>query len=447
MQEADSSAELSPTLCARALTNLHITNSGHAKLCCYTEELIADASGRPLALAHHSVDAIWNAAGARAAREAMARGQRLSMCRYCHDEEALTGASPRTQANAWMAQIEPGRPFLLRELAAQAASADFASPKPIFLLIEVGNLCNLACRMCSSDASSKIQDDPTHSQWSPPQVPPALVRIGGSSGDFQEVQWFERPEILYGDLLGEPERLRNIFLIGGEPLISPQFEGILDHFIDAGVAPSLLIGFNTNATVVRPRVLERLTRFKVVQAFASLDGHGESYEYIRYPARWKTVAASMDALSALPNVRIGVSPVLQAYNALQIVDLLRYCDEHAWTFSISPLTGPEHISLRVLPPEARRVAVERLRHYSTSCRPENLPTVLAAIDRLEVLGDAFDVNDPNVHVFNTFTNDLDITRGQSFERTHAELFEYLRRAGYSWKPDLQFAPKFSGATR
>ena len=33
---------------------------------------------------------------------------------------------------------------------------------------------------------------------------------------------------------------------------------------------------------------------------------------------------------------------------------------------------------------------------------------------------------------NLFTNDMDISRGQSFEKTHGELFALIRKDGYRW---------------
>jgi MoaA/NifB/PqqE/SkfB family radical SAM enzyme len=43
--------------------------------------------------------------------------------------------------------------------------------RPIFLQLNMGNLCNLACRMCSSQYSSKIENDPVHNKWMPAAYP------------------------------------------------------------------------------------------------------------------------------------------------------------------------------------------------------------------------------------------------------------------------------------
>jgi hypothetical protein len=38
-----------------------------------------------------------------------------------------------------------------------------------------------------------------------------------------------------------------------------------------------------------------------------------------------------------------------------------------------------------------------------------------------------------------FTNDLDVSRKQSFADTHAELLELIRQAGLEWSAETRFA--------
>ena len=47
---------------------------------------------------------------------------------------------------------------------------------PDHLHLEIGNVCNLKCRMCYSRYSSKIEQDPIHGKWAPKEVEPARWR-------------------------------------------------------------------------------------------------------------------------------------------------------------------------------------------------------------------------------------------------------------------------------
>jgi hypothetical protein len=124
---------------------------------------------------------------------------------------------------------------------------------------------------------------------------------------------------------------------------------------------------------------------------------------------------------------------LQAYNALNIVDLFKYLDSIGLDFYAYPVSHPPYLSPTVLPPRARRLASERLRSYAAGdCLPKNRELVLGLAGGLENAGspEVFDEN--LMRAFMLFTNDLDITRGQNFRDTHGELLELITDAGFTW---------------
>jgi len=54
----------------------------------------------------------------------------------------------------------------LAKLIADSKQRDhYLSAIPVTYEIDVGNLCNLKCRMCHAESSSRIDEDPVHRRW------------------------------------------------------------------------------------------------------------------------------------------------------------------------------------------------------------------------------------------------------------------------------------------
>ena len=156
------------TFCILAWNHLQIAPNGTAKMCCIASEDISDAK-RTMSLYTDAYDDIWNSAYMRDARRGLAEGEKISPCLRCFNEEDAVGQSRRTIQNAaWLAKSDKSQ----QELIESARSDGWRVPqKPLFLQLNMGNLCNLACRMCSSQYSSKIEHDPVHNKWMPAAYP------------------------------------------------------------------------------------------------------------------------------------------------------------------------------------------------------------------------------------------------------------------------------------
>jgi hypothetical protein len=109
---------------------------------------------------------------------------------------------------------------------------------------------------------------------------------------------------------------------------------------------------------------------------------------------------------------------LQAYNALNIVELFRYLCFIVVDFYAYPVSHPAYLSSIVLPTAARRLAAERLRSYAAQdCLPKNRELVLGLAKSLDKVDGPELFDEQIMRSFMLFTNDLDITRGQSIQDT------------------------------
>jgi MoaA/NifB/PqqE/SkfB family radical SAM enzyme len=559
------------TFCVLAWNHLQIAPNGTVKMCCIASEDISDGR-RTMSLYTDTYDEIWNSTYMRDARRGLANGEKISPCLRCFKEEDAVGQSRRTIQNAaWLTKAHQSR----EQLIETARSNDWRVPeRPIFLQLNMGNLCNLACRMCSSQYSSKIEHDPVHNKWMPAAYPdvarwrgrklhigprpffgvaytgfydyeagghgavrwasgkgaikfkipqgseieavglslrtvgttlPGIVRVNGLEvfeGVFTpewtrrfelpglhnhpgleiEVEsvakdvggrelgvglldawierkatgprlsndrtlmrytanegWWAQPEVMFDEILGQPDRLECIIFQGGEPFLVKEFERILDVLIANGSASKVTFEIISNLTTIEDSTLSKLANLKQLVLGASIDGIGPILEYIRYPAVWADIERNLERFSTLPNVVLTFNTAVQAYNLGDVVNILSYCDRRGIDVHMHFLVGPAYLNVAVLPPSVRRAAIAQVDAYLTGddIRPANRHSAEYVTRFLrEHIGIQYR---DQFNWFVKFTNDMDVSRGQSFKALYPELIEAFADDGLNWTDETEFA--------
>ena len=561
---ANENAAPQETFCVLAWNHLQIAPNGTVKMCCIAGEDLHER-GRRLNVYVDDYEDIWNSDYMRNARRGMANRERITACTRCYDEEAKLGVSRRTIQNAhWLGALQTKPETLFQ----QALANDWkVEDRPSFLQLNMGNLCNLACRMCSSQYSSRIANDPVHSRWIPDASPDAArwhgsrlrlgpkpvagidvsgfydfeigprhalrwtnghgviefpipvdarpqhldldlelapvsnrtvrivvngsdvyqgwidkrqtltvdlkqfgnqpsakievisssTRVGGRAlgvavhdawltaertgrrnsnaralTRFSENSgWWGQPSLMFDRILGQPEKLRYLILQGGEPLLIPETEDILDYLIDNGCSDNVALEIVSNMTTLELDMLERLKRFARIELGCSIDGIGDVLEYIRYPAKWDEIEKNIKLAKMAPNINIQFNIAVQAYNLLDVPNLLAYCDRNKFQVAAHFLVGPYHLSVLVMPLSARELAADRIRSFlAGDCSPN---VRAAGTYVLGYLDQHCDVVRPELmRQFMLFTNDLDRSRGQNFATAQRELYGHIVGSGFRW---------------
>jgi MoaA/NifB/PqqE/SkfB family radical SAM enzyme len=571
-QEVLTPTAVRDTFCVLAWNHLQIAPNGTVKMCCIAGEDLQE-KGRPMSLYTDSYEEIWNSGYMRDARRGMADGEMISPCMRCYREEDSVGQSRRTIQNAtWLAKTGRTREDFIQQAR---DNSWMVRDRPSFLQLNLGNLCNLACRMCSSQYSSRIEADSVHNKWMPASYPDvahwrgkkltfgprpffgvnysgfyayecsgdyalrwsngagvisfeipsgtkvsrlglSLRTIGGTNAvairlngleifsgqigpnwtqEFEspviasrptldlEIEsvpedvggrqlgvalldaWIERhqqgssqscndrgltrlsanqpwwggEEVMFGEILGQPETLEYIIFQGGEPFLVKEFDRILDLLIERGVAANVTFEIVSNLTTLKDSTIAKLAQLKKVLLEVSIDGIADVLEYIRYPAKWPEIQANIARVVALPNLRLSFTTAVQIYNLHHMPDILRYCDAHDMDGHTHFLVGPRHLNVLVLPPAARQAALEQLHDYlaGESVRPANRGYAEYMITFLtQHAGTHYqDEFDNFVH----FTNDLDMSRGQSFRESFPRLVEWFSEASQVWTDETRYA--------
>jgi MoaA/NifB/PqqE/SkfB family radical SAM enzyme len=258
-----------------------------------------------------------------------------------------------------------------------------------------------------------------------------LARTNGSP-------WWEDVEGMADMIASGAQGNAVLSLMGGEPFLIKHTWRLLDALAERGVAQNLLVGLATNGQQQSTRLAELAPRFRGFNLTLSIDAHGKLYEYLRHGASWAKLADNICAFRQMANVDVAVVPTLQNCNALDMVTLLRFLDQHELRLAYNVVSWPARLSPANLPPSVRRAAAERLRAYQQDeCRPANIAVVDAYIEALEEVGDEFD--DTLFAEFMTFTNDLDVSRGQSLGEVAPELLALIHAAGVRWSQEHRHA--------
>jgi glutamate-1-semialdehyde 2,1-aminomutase len=149
--------------CAFPFQHLCLGNEGTARICC-TSPYTVSKDGAPMSLYTSTFEDIWNSQYMREVRRKILNGERVAECEVCYAQEAATSTSYRT-SNGSMPL--PGQPVDIDALQAECAANNYCvDTVPGFLKLELGNVCNLKCRMCYGGNSSEIERDPVHTKWS-----------------------------------------------------------------------------------------------------------------------------------------------------------------------------------------------------------------------------------------------------------------------------------------
>lgn len=423
-------AKLSDTFCILPWIHMEVKPTATLKICCVGAREV-QIGGRPATVGEDAFSDIWDSEYMQDVRRAMLDGRPVPDCAYCQQQDASGMTTFRELNNQeWMLRYQTSLNGLI-DYAKQRGT--IVNSPPAYLQLSLGNECNLKCRMCNSDFSSKIEKDPVHNRWAPNST--------ATSREYS-ANWFKNDDVFVAELFSDPKIIRKLYVTGGEPMLSNRLQKILDLLVDHGTPENVDIVLNTNGTVSNRRTLERLVRFKSAMLGCSIDGYAQYYEYIRFPGRWSTVLNSLDRFKEYAGLIVGFNPTIQAYNALNIDELYRFCDERDLFCSPQIMYGPEHLTMLVMPPAARQSAAFRLQAFITSPatttnQKQNRELAVPIADYLKHAPQPANFR----HLakeFAIFTNDLDRSRGQSFKNTHKELYDYFISSGVGWTEEVRF---------
>lgn len=191
------------------------------------------------------------------------------MCSVCWNDEKISGSSIRQRYIEKFDRI-----------------VDTSKPKIRYLDLKLSNECNLKCRMCSYVSSHLIGADMKTIEKNNWYMPNHWERSPNAEKQMDSLSIQQVTENEFHEILSLLSQIKVLKITGGEPTISKKFLDIVDVCNNNDYAKNIQLSLTTNATKFTKTFLDKLKGFKSVSLNISCDGHGSTYDYVRYPFNW-----------------------------------------------------------------------------------------------------------------------------------------------------------------
>jgi sulfatase maturation enzyme AslB (radical SAM superfamily) len=259
-------------------------------------------------------------------RQSLRQGQPHAYCYNCVQAERY-GRSERDWHNSVSPEFDP-------------ATASDLEHQPTLIDVRWNITCNLSCNYCGDKCSSR---------WA------ALKHIPFRSG--------ARPyyEQVCDYLEQHQDSIREVALVGGEPLLLPENERLLDV-----IPQDCIVTLITNASVDldRNKIFQKLTSRNRVGWSLSFDNVGDQFEYVRHGASWRQLLDNLDAIQDLMRNNGhwgGIHAVYNIYNATHLQELTRFARRRGLTIHWQSLYQPECLDPARLGAEIHTAVCDEIR--------------------------------------------------------------------------------------
>ena len=244
-------------------------------------------------------------------RQKMVNGDKIDLCQVCYNLEEYGGMSPRqTTTIDWT--------YKLKYKSIQEV---IDNTKLLNYEIQVGNKCNLMCRMCDPHSSNLIANE--------------YFKIGLAQTNLKTISSNDF------DLI-DIDTVRQVQVAGGEPSISKDFYDFLKRCIQANKT-DLEIFISTNAVSITKEFISLIKHFSNIKISISIDAVGDINKYLRWPNNWQKFTKNIEKLkSALPSYNYYFNTVVSIYNISQLYHVFEYLETNFPTsnYSMNILENP-----------------------------------------------------------------------------------------------------------
>ena len=328
----------------------HIYWDGSLGICCQESRKL-HTDNQKFNIKNISLADWFNSEPVRQFRKSLLDNTRTDICSRCYHEEDIGGTSRRHRANqksviftrtAFHSSYEQSPGFDHFKLSEVDG---FTDTMPIDLHIDLGNYCNLACKMCWSKASSTI----------------AVQNVKWGLEDHRQYlgnNW-TRDEDVWNRFLNELldiSKLKNLHFMGGETLLTKRFEDLVDFFT-LHKRFDLCFSFVTNGTTYNQQLIDKLKQFTRVGIEVSIETATEHNNYVRQGTDTNVVLDNIKKYKAncdSSSISITLRPAISLLSIGKYYTLLEYCLENKLLIKSLLVTEPRFLDVSILPKQIKQ---------------------------------------------------------------------------------------------
>ena len=305
--------------CPLPFIHISSTNDGNYRVCCYSEETaITKPDGTAYNMRRDSIVEVWNSDFYKQLRSDLLNNVENPACSTCWKHEETNVYSKRQQS------IEELKDFY---------TVGITESVPTMLDIKVGTLCNLKCITCYPGASSQHQSEVEQWQLEGRQVP-SLIKMFDDRMKKLNIDITEynpksvNIEQVISNLDPSLKQAKELSLVGGEPLVNPVAQAIIEHCVKQGYAKNMMLTMITNLTTLNPRMLDNLNEFKHPMLMVSYD-HTDpiKFNYIRYPASYEHFYQNLKLLFQKKHIEVKLSTTWSIFNIFDLPEIFDHWNQ------------------------------------------------------------------------------------------------------------------------
>jgi MoaA/NifB/PqqE/SkfB family radical SAM enzyme len=317
---------MEPKYCAAPWRGLHINFRGDVKTCCAGDpNMLGD-------LNHHSMNDILQGDRLRDIRRTIQSGRlHPEYCSNCIKAERY-GRSERHWHNDVNQDFDPSTAALDEHL-------------PSIVDVRWNITCNLACNYCGPYCSSK---------WA------AIMKFEYRSGArpyYQQVcDYLEQHR----------EHVREVALVGGEPLLLPENERLLDVIPEDCIVTLIT---NMNVDFDRNDIVTKLAARSRVGWSMSFDNVGARFEYVRYHGQWSLLERNVSHVKGFMRDQQhwgGIHAVYNLYNCTRLRELREWADQQGLKIHWQTLYQPEYLDPALHGSAVKLLAADEILAYRSA---------------------------------------------------------------------------------
>jgi len=330
--------------CVNADHAMSANNDGSTKICCMI------SNDENMSLGNNTIQENFQQIEFVKIREDLQNGIRNEKCRLCWEEEDAGRKSKRVRDNEkYIGNIaNGGEPF--------TGLAKFE--------LNLGNTCNLKCRTCAPHSSSTWMQEyyDTHQYKMPPNTTFKIYA--------QEMkkyhQTFDDDSSFWADLENNLHTIKQFDFYGGEPFMSKKMWRTLQMAVDKGYSKDIEVHYATNATHWPTENIEMLKYFKHLNLNFSIDGIGDKFEYIRYPAVWEEAKTNMlkakEFAKTHHDIHVSWCHTISNMNIFYLPELLDtfYKEFNHFGIYLNLVHGPKYFNISYMPDDVKEKLIAKL---------------------------------------------------------------------------------------
>lgn len=254
-------------------------------------------------------------------------GERIQQCKHCWKAEDAGLQSVRTGSVNWLPH--DGGEGIKR------------------MDIRIHNKCNLACTMCYSGASNlwgKLEGRDTFRMLTEDEI--EFIRDKASS-------------------------ITHISFQGGEPFYGPEYD---DFLMSLENLENISVDIFTNVISVKRDVIQRWKdKLKDLVINASVDGHADIYDSIRWPTTWGKFERNAKMIYDIVGRNLTYYWTLQAENSHNLFDFIKWRDEVTpySKIQVNMVMGSPELGVNSITDEEKELFLQKFQMYKETASQKN----------------------------------------------------------------------------